>query len=232
MGGADKMGRETFLVLQQLRESTLLAPANTYARYEVGRPKDTNYPSVQNQISILAHLLVQGAIKIHRGDYSVAHAAEAVVLEDLLPRHSNEHGAKGIRFEAVLPKFDEMLEEYSRYAAHTASVAPNTRLWITKDENGDCWFDGNKVYFKNIEADYVRIFIAVLSIIPNGGEVTYAVIKKQCKGADKRAVQRALTGEYANFFKYVPSVKRMLAYRIPLFEALHNGKGIRFNNKR
>lgn len=104
--------------------------------------------------------------------------------------------------------------------------------WVVRNDTGNYYFDGNKIHFTSPNANYVKIFIAVFSLLPHGGSITYPKITAHTKIAKKRAVQRALTGEKANFFRYVPAVKRTLNYDIPLFEASRDGKELKFNNKR
>jgi len=95
----------------------------------------------------------------------------------------------------------------------------STEYWVAKDSNtGEYYFKGNKIHFSSPNAGYTKIFKAVCEILPKGGSVLYKDIPFK-----KDAVQRALTGEEANFFRYVKSVKRVPQH-IPLFEASRDGK--------
>jgi hypothetical protein len=117
-------------------------------------------------------------------------------------------------------------------ASTTLSHDQLADCWITKDRSGDYYFSGNKIHFTNPNANYVKIFAAVFSLLPQGGDTAYSKIIAKSRGASKKAVQRSLTGEKANFFRYISSVERVPAYGTPLFEAARNGKKLIFNNKR
>lgn len=110
------------------------------------------------------------------------------------------------------------------------------QLWIAKDKNGDYYFDSNKVFVKNRGADYAKIFDAVFSLIPNGGKVSYQKVIEACKTrgleTSQKAIQRALTGKEANFFRYVTTIRQQPAYGTPLFVPATDGTEIEFNNKR
>lgn len=107
------------------------------------------------------------------------------------------------------------------------------RCWVTKSKDGTYRFEENIMHITNKDADYAKIFDVVFSLIPQGGEVAYDSIVTACQTrglkTDKKAVQRALTGKDANFFRYVEIAQRP-KYGIPLFEATPNGKKLKFNN--
>ncbi len=111
MSEADKKGRETWLVLQQLVEDLILAPKNERVRHEIEKPKTTDDPSVPEQVAIISHLINIGAIKIFGFDF----ANPASILRDLPPRAGEDFRSKGILFEKVSPKFDEVYARYSSY---------------------------------------------------------------------------------------------------------------------
>jgi hypothetical protein len=109
------------------------------------------------------------------------------------------------------------------------------RYWLEK-KNNEYYFDGNLVYIKSKDAQYILILDAVYTLKPQGGDLSYENIIRQCKERGikmlkKNAVQQALTGETANLFKYVSTIKRSPAHGIPLFQAKQNGKELTFNNK-
>ena len=102
-------------------------------------------------------------------------------------------------------------------------------LWISKNKTtGEYYFDDNKIHFPSPNAKYVKIFETVYEIIPKGGRISYSQITKY----KKSEVQRALTGENANFFHYVKSARRTPQKGIPLFHASSDGKELIFNNQR
>jgi hypothetical protein len=118
-----------------------------------------------------------------------------------------------------------------------ASSIPSHEYWITKDsKSGSYFFDGKKVLIKNKMSDYARIFDAVFSLTPQGGEVSYEAIIKQCNArhfsTNRKAIQKALTGKDANFFRYVKDVPSCVEYGTLLFFAKSNGSALDFKNKR
>ena len=134
-------------------------------------------------------------------------------------------------------KYLASLAQLNSSAGGQGAVDEKLIYWIVKDKKtGDYLFDGTKIHITNKEADYARIFDAVFSLIPQGGEVSYPDVISQCKSSrltvNKSAIQRALTGEKANFFLYVPDVNQAPTHGVRLFEATRNGKKLIFNNKR
>ncbi len=114
-----KIATEIWLVLAQLREDQILTPVEEYIVYEVityGR--DPRYPSVHNQLKIMNKLKSWGAIKEIRRNYlnrrgSMADISAFGDVLDIDPR--------GIVLEILLPKFDELYQEYSKYDSETLS---------------------------------------------------------------------------------------------------------------
>ncbi|MCX6747415.1 MAG: hypothetical protein NTW98_00485 [Candidatus Nomurabacteria bacterium] len=108
-------------------------------------------------------------------------------------------------------------------------------LWITKNNDGNYYFDGNKIDISQ-DADYAKIFDAILSIKPGGGDIEYNEIKKNCKtkklNTTNHSVQKALTGKDSSFFRFTKGIKQYPKFGIPLFKASSAGKYITFNNKK
>lgn len=238
MSGADNP-RHTWLVLQQLRDDCLLAPMSKDVRHEVRRPEKADEPSVSEHVRILGYLLQEGAIKIHRADVTAEDAIKLVALQTFFPRKAGEPETRGVRFEKLSRRFEELHTEYSKHQTDKPTTH-SARYWITKDDNGEYWYEGKNIHFKNPIPKYAKIFMTVFSLVPNGDEISYTKIaahykrtyKKDRTGANKKAVQRALTGSEANFFRYMQAVNPAPTHDIPFFEALRNGKEIRFNNKK
>lgn len=108
--------------------------------------------------------------------------------------------------------------------------------WITKDKDG-YFFDNKLLIIKNPTANYFIIFDAVYHLAKNGGKVEYEKIIECCKKRNlpkttRKKIQKALTGESADFFKHIKGVDRILSGGINLFEANPNGNFLTFNNKR
>jgi hypothetical protein len=108
-----------------------------------------------------------------------------------------------------------------------------SKLYITKDGN-DYFYNGKLVKIKNPKANYFIIFDAVYHLAENGGDVEYEKIIECCKKrnlprTNRKKVQKALTGESADFFKHI-KIDRILSGGINLFEADPNGNFLTFNN--
>lgn len=131
---------------------------------------------------------------------------------------------------------NQLLKEVSERNNSDLPGATATMVWVSKDRSGKYNFDGNPVYIKNKDAQYAVIFDIAYDLKPLGGKIKYQEIIDGCLKRGKRvtkiSIQRALTGNDANFFKYVTSIRRVLQYGIPLFSAMGNGKEIEFNNKK
>jgi hypothetical protein len=114
-----KISTEIWLMLAQLREDQILTPDREYIVYEViTHDRDPRYPSVHNQLKIMSKLESWGAIKEIRRNYlnrrgSTADMSAFGDVYDMDPR--------GIVLEILLPKFDELYQEYSKYDSEPLS---------------------------------------------------------------------------------------------------------------
>jgi len=129
----------------------------------------------------------------------------------------------------------EYLKKYLNKKQNNDNKNSSNPFWIIKKENGDYFYDGNFVDIKNKGAKYIIIFDTVYSVKPQGGQVKYEEIVNLCKTkrlkVDKKSIQRALTGNNSNFFRYV-KINQYSTYNIPLFRASQDGKYLEFNNKK
>ncbi|HVM73919.1 MAG TPA: hypothetical protein VMU13_03535 [Candidatus Paceibacterota bacterium] len=222
---ADNNPRQKWLMVRRLKEDSILAGSAEWARHEIARHNIAGYPSVDRQIAILEELQKQGAIEVRQG-FGPSGNLMVIYVDDFYLRPDNTYG-KGVSFK-VLARFHDLYKEYAKYESGATSTAP-VQCWITR-EGGEFLFNGKPVHIKNPDAKSVQIFSATYFLKPTGGTVSYRDIKKKC-GADKKSVQRALTGEYAAFFRSVPDIKRTPSDR-PLFEADNTGERLIFNNER
>ena len=134
MSEADKLGRRTWLVLQQLVEDLILAPRGEHARHEIEKSKVADYPSVPEQTRIIARLISIGAIQTFGFDF----ANPTSVVRDL-PVQIGKNKMKGILFEKMSPKFDEVYTQYSKYDdknqlrnldTYRMSMKKGNEIWI------------------------------------------------------------------------------------------------------
>lgn len=205
-------------VLEKMDEAHLFAPDKARVKYEIIRNPKDGYPSALDQIRVIAFLRSRHAIRISSVDQNASYVVDFI------------GGGKGIVFEPISPTFGELCNEYPVHKDRILHDASG-EYWVVRDEEGNFWFDGNRVHFKNPNGGYARIFSTIYSLVPYGGDVSYSRIKKLLPKADRDAVLRALSGEKANLYAYVPGIKYMLDFQTPLFDAIP-GKGIRFNNKK
>lgn len=142
-----------------------------------------------------------------------------------------------IHYMELLFPLGESLEKYSRTQRPPTTQAENTDTlyWIT-EKSGQYYFDNTPVEVKSKRAKYMTIFSAMFSIKPKGGEIPYEKIIEQCSRmqlkTNKKKIQRALSGDKANFFKYVKSIKLSPMGGIPILRASPDGKFLEFNNKK
>jgi hypothetical protein len=110
-----------------------------------------------------------------------------------------------------------------------------SKLYITKD-GANYFYNGKLIKVKNPKAHYFIIFNAVHHLIEDGGDIEYEKIIECCKkrnlpNTTRKKIQKALTGESADFFKHI-KIDRILSGGINLFEASPNGNFLTFNNKK
>jgi hypothetical protein len=108
-----------------------------------------------------------------------------------------------------------------------------SKLYITKD-GANYFYNGKLIKVKNPKAHYFIIFNAVHHLIEDGGDIEYEKIIECCKkrnlpNTTRKKIQKALTGESADFFKHI-KIDRILSGGINLFEADPNGNFLTFNN--
>ena len=206
-------------VLEKMSEAVVLTSHGSPIRYEIETKPRNGYPGVLDQMRVIEFLRLQHAIHITSSDRT-----GTGYIGDFLG------GGKGITFEKISPTFETLCKKYPVEKEKRLQDI-SSEYWIVRDKEGNFWFDGNRVYFKNPNGGYAKIFNAVFSLKPYGGDVSYSRIKKIWDKADRDAVLRALSGEKANLYLYVPAIKYMLDFQTPLFDAIP-GKGIRFNNKK
>ena len=140
-------------------------------------------------------------------------------------------------FKSLLEKRVETLEKTVSELQEIIKKVAVPSFWVTKDNNGNYFFDGKRIYIKNKDADYAIIFDIIYSLIPLGGKIEYKKILEQCKkeklkNVNKKSILRALTGKSANLFRYVEELKQKLPFGANLFVAMHNGKEIEFCNQK
>lgn len=141
-----------------------------------------------------------------------------------------------IHYMELLYPLGESLEKHSKM--QTPFIQPlnsDTSYWIT-ERSGQYYFDNIPVEVKSKRAKYMIIFSAVFSLKPKGGEIPYEKIIEQCSRmrlkTNKKKIQRALSGDKANFFKYIKSIKLSPIAGIPILRASPDGKFLEFNNKK
>jgi hypothetical protein len=109
------------------------------------------------------------------------------------------------------------------------------KFWVTKEKD-IYYYDGSPVYIRSKNAEYSIIFDVVYLLKPEGGEINYKDIISLCKKrkltASVKSIQRALSGDSANFFRYVKGIKQYSPHKVPLFVSSQDKKHIQFNNKK
>jgi hypothetical protein len=125
----------------------------------------------------------------------------------------------------------------SKYEPENISNRSNASYWIIKDDKGNYYYDGARVVIRDNSTEYMQIFNAIFSLLSQGGSVSYDNIAEQCRTqsrlkTDKKKIQRALTGKYASFFRYITDVPPQAPNRMPFFVAHKKGKMLKFNNQK
>lgn len=113
---------------------------------------------------------------------------------------------------------------------------PEGDVWITKDRHGYYLYDGNIIRINNHGSQYFMVFDIVFSLKPKGGDIRYSDIINQGStrnlNLDSGKIQKAISGDSADLYRYVKDIPITLPNGIPLFKASSDGNFIRFNNKK
>lgn len=155
---------------------------------------------------------------------------------DFIYKHFYAKLSDFIHYTENLYSLGESLEKHSKLQSLTTQLKDGNNFWIT-EEGGQYFFDKTPVGIKSKSAHYARIFEAVFMLKPEGGEITYSDVSDECarrglKRITPKKVQRALSGNTANFFKHVKNIKQSPRRGILIFEATPDGKYIKFNNRK
>ena len=145
--------------------------------------------------------------------------------------------------KVLQPKFDEICKKFKKLNEEQIErVSENFKeikssYWIRKEEDGKYLYKNRPVIIKNQKANYFIIFDVVYHLAETGGNLKYKDIIECCKKRNlskttRKKIQKALTGESADFFKHVKEIDRIVSGGICLFEASPDGNFLTFNNKK
>lgn len=155
-------------------------------------------------------------------------------LSENLLKVEKERRRNGIERTAGIE--DGKLKDYIKKLKINKEVfAERSVLWITKSNNGDYLFDGSLVYIKNKESQYVKVLDSIVALKPNGGEISYQELIRECKSRglsriNKKKILRSVSGDSAILFKNLKDIKRTPSFGIPIIEASQKGDSLKFNN--
>jgi len=115
----------------------------------------------------------------------------------------------------------------------TVELNDNKRKCHITEIDGSYFLNDKPLDIRNNRAQYIRIFKITHSLSPDGGEILYKSIIDSYyhvhkKKLNKEKILRALTGDNANLFEYLPMLRRSDK---KLFEPVRDGKNVIYNNK-
>lgn len=193
---------------------------------------ETDTPPYHVQNGILHKLKELGALELH----NIHHKD---ILDELALPPDDDFDLSPGEYVSVLPiepRFSELCREYEHKMIADRKVATNTQCWISRDGPESFLYNERKVFVKNRQAQYARIFDVVFDLVPQGGGITYKKIIEQCKvhglRTTRRAIQKALSGKSADLYRYVKDIPARAPDGVPFFVAQKNGKTLVFNNRR
>jgi len=228
---------------QSMNHIRLNIPITLYWRYE-----EADLPKLRKLNNELEEFLMPIEVNKLQAALEILDVEERREVErcaeEIKGRGITVEGARTAYFNPIHKKYELkrlelselLLKVKSRLIAPIQPANSLSPCWITKDSEGNYFYEAKKVFVKSKSAKYMKIFDSVFSLIPQGGEISYDAILTECKSRRLTAVQksilRALTIKDASFFKYVKDVPFQPLYGIPLFVANQNGKVLTFNNKK
>lgn len=138
MNQEQKIAKEIWFVLQQLKEDYLLTPDNKYVNYEVEHShQNSGYPSVHNQLKIIKKLEHLQAIKVIREYFftrrgtTIGDSFDIGKYQDVDP--------KGMLIDILRPKFDELYGEYSHLSAEPITLTTEMRKYVIEVKDRNIW---------------------------------------------------------------------------------------------
>ena len=231
----EKIKRETWEVLKQLKIDMLLTPDSEHVRYDIlSREDNINYPSLENQRKIINKLQSIGVLEIVRTGYlptDMGYIGSNPLLE------LQGYKPKNIIIKIKEEMFKKIFSEYEKNYSSMDDVK-NINLYITKKDD-DFYYNG--LLIKRTNNNPYKVFNALYDRLQFGGEIPYKELGKDIKSLIKTTknytelemtsfIQRNLTDKNNGFLHYA-NIKENEDNGKPLISVVR-GKGIIFNNKK
>ncbi len=226
----ERIDLETWEVLQQIKQDFILTPEDQYVPYEVvDREANKQYPSKDNQIKIIEKLEHQKIVEVKKRYYLTL----SIVWQGRKPQ--------GFVLNIIEDKFNEIFEAYGKkYSDHEAYKKDRRDEFYLTKEGDDFYYKGGLLNLSK-KGDPYKVFCALYSILPEGGEIGYEQIekeirsrvpktKKYLKSQIRKFLLTNLTDRSNGFLRYAKIPETEDSGK-PLLSSLR-GEGIAFNNRK
>ena len=225
----EKIEREIWAVLKQLKRDSILAPDGYYFKYEVVNSKNNEYPVSPSQIKIIEKLVSQKALDIRDIYYvgsSYSPLDAAIKMQGGRPT--------GFLLDIKDDVFNQVFSEYENKYSSEETENPDNFYIIKK--GGDFIYKGKILNIGDILP--YKVFSILFNLRPRGGEVSYSELGSKIKSGLKttsisdmnKFITTNLNDKSNGFVHYAECPEREENGR-PLL-SVKRGKAIVFNNKK
>jgi hypothetical protein len=235
----EKIERETWEVLKQLKRDFFLTPKDRYVNYEVITPDgNPDYPAPADQRKIITRLEHMGALKIHQKNYF---NSTPTIYETPMFGEIQGNKPKGYQLDMNENDFGKTFSEYEN---RFSSIAP--QVTTKKPDEHYIVKDGEGFRYKGVLLSFsdnfaCKVFRALYDLAPDGGEVLYAKLeeqiqktileKKNLSGEKMRKFILSNLTDKHNGFLYSMNIRENMPNGKPLIW-IKRGKAVVFNNKK
>lgn len=230
----ERVEREIWEVLKQLKNDWILTPADEYVAYEITtQERPPKYPSNDNQVKIIHKLKSSGILKIKSENYF---SVKPHILNSVLDLPQSK--PKAFFLDINDEEFERFFSDYQeKHINETDDIESD--FYINK--KGEDFLYNGKILEISKTALYYKIFCVLFNLLPKGGKISYKdfieAIQKEVQETRnytsprmRKLIPANLTDKSNGFLRYagIPEVqnngKKILA--------TERGKGIIFNNRK
>jgi hypothetical protein len=235
----EKIRKETWEMLKQIKRDIFLTAKNHYVNYEVKEDKENSeYPLPDDQRKIIGKMESDGILKIYKKNFfsstsSIYDSTTLEIFQQVKP--------KGYLLDINEPKFEQYYSEYERKYGdvNMPEYKKGNNLYIEK-RNDDFFYNGKRIE-TSTDSNAYKVFCALHALLPQGGEVNYGELNNEIKSRIsetknysapeiRKFILTNLTDRNNGFMHHIGSPLNESNGK-PLLSA-KRGKGIIFNNRK
>lgn len=175
----EKIERETWEVLQQLKQDLLLTHKSRYVLYEVVEKHENDaYPTPNNQRKIIEKFELLGVLKIIKINYL---SSEGSVIDSPIFAIQGVK-PKGFLVDIIGDSFEKIFVEYEKRHSLKNTFGKNLgdiKYYITK-KNDNFSYNGKLLNLRT-KNDVYKVFCSLYAHLPEGGKIDYKNLGKEIK---------------------------------------------------